>query len=87
MEGLISRVQLLQDAVTGIISIDQNDIVKVLTIASVVGIPPILVVGIYGMNFKYMPELNWSWGYPFALVLVAVSIALPLLWFKMKDWM
>jgi magnesium transporter len=56
-------------------------------IASVVGIPPILVVGIYGMNFKYMPELNWSWGYPFALVLVAVSIALPLLWFKMKDWM
>ena len=39
------------------------------------------------MNFKYMPELNWSWGYPFALVLVAVSIALPLLWFKMKDWM
>ena len=87
MEGLISRVQLLQDAVTGIISIDQNDIVKVLTIASVVGIPPILVVGIYGMNFKYMPELNWSWGYPFALVLVALSIALPLLWFKMKDWM
>ena len=60
---------------------------KVLTIASVVGIPPILVVGIYGMNFKYMPELNWAWGYPFALVLIAVSIALPLLWFKMKDWM
>ena len=87
MEGLISRVQLLQDAVTGIISIDQNDIVKVLTIASVVGIPPILVVGIYGMNFKYMPELNWSRGYPFALVLVAISMALPLLWFKMKDWM
>jgi magnesium transporter len=87
VEGLISRVQLLQDAVTGIISIDQNDIVKVLTIASVVGIPPILVVGIYGMNFKYMPELNWAWGYPFALVLIAVSIALPLLWFKMKDWM
>jgi hypothetical protein len=52
VEGLISRVQLLQDAVTGIISIDQNDIVKVLTIASVVGIPPILVVGIYGMNFQ-----------------------------------
>ena len=87
MEGLISRVQLLQDAVTGIISIDQNDTVKVLTIASVVGVPPILVVGIYGMNFKYMPELNWSWGYPFALVLVAISMALPLLWFKMKDWM
>jgi magnesium transporter len=87
VESLISRVQLLQDAVTGIISIDQNDIVKVLTIASVVGIPPILVVGIYGMNFKYMPELNWPWGYPFALVLVALSIVLPLVWFKLKDWM
>jgi magnesium transporter len=87
VESLVSRVQLLQDAATGIISIDQNDIVKVLTIASVVGIPPILVVGIYGMNFKYMPELDWPWGYPFALVLVAISIVLPLVWFKLKDWM
>jgi magnesium transporter len=87
VESLVSRVQLLQDAATGIISIDQNDIMKVLTIASVVGIPPILVVGIYGMNFKYMPELNWSWGYPFALLVIAVSIALPLVWFKLKDWM
>jgi magnesium transporter len=87
VEGLVSRVQLLQDAATGIISIDQNDVVKVLTIASVVGIPPILVVGIYGMNFKHMPELDWPWGYPFALVLVVLSIVLPLVWFKLKDWM
>jgi magnesium transporter len=87
VESLVSRVQLLQDAATGIISIDQNEIVKVLTIASVVGIPPVLVVGIYGMNFKYMPELNWPWGYPFALVLIAISIILPLVWFRLKDWM
>ncbi len=85
-EGLISRVQLLQDAVTGIINIDQNDVMKVLTIASVVGIPPVLVVGIYGMNFKNMPELDWAWGYPYALLMIVVTAALPLIWFKWKNW-
>ncbi|HWG07069.1 MAG TPA: CorA family divalent cation transporter [Beijerinckiaceae bacterium] len=85
-EGLVSRVQLLQDAATGIINIDQNEVMKVLTIASVVGIPPVLVVGIYGMNFKNMPELDWAWGYPYALALVLITALLPLLWFKWKDW-
>lgn len=85
-EGLVNRVQLLQDAATGIINIDQNDVMKVLTVASVVGIPPVLVVGIYGMNFKDMPEYNWSWGYPYALALVVVTALLPLIWFKWKDW-
>jgi len=85
-EGLVSRVQLLQDAASGIINIDQNDVMKVLTVASVVGIPPVLVVGIYGMNFKNMPELNWSWGYPYALGLLVVTALLPLIWFKWKDW-
>ncbi|HEY2530725.1 MAG TPA: CorA family divalent cation transporter [Xanthobacteraceae bacterium] len=85
-EGLVSRVQLLQDAATGIINIEQNDVMKVLTIASVVGIPPVLVVGIYGMNFKIMPELAWTWGYPYALALVFITAALPLIWFKWKDW-
>jgi magnesium transporter len=85
-EGLVSRVQLLQDAATGIINIDQNDVMKVLTIASVVGIPPVLVVGIYGMNFKNMPELDWSWGYEYALALILVTALLPLIWFKWKDW-
>lgn len=85
-EGLVSRVQLLQDAATGIINIDQNEVMKVLTIASVVGIPPVLVVGIYGMNFKNMPELDWAWGYPYALLMVVITAALPLIWFKWKDW-
>ena len=85
-EGLVSRVQLLQDAATGIINIDQNNVMKVLTVASVVGIPPVLVVGVYGMNFKNMPELNWSWGYPYALTLLVVSALVPLIWFKLKDW-
>jgi magnesium transporter len=85
-EGLINRVQLLQDAAGGIINIDQNEVMKVLTIASVVGIPPVLVAGIYGMNFKNMPEYDWSWGYPYALAAIVVTALLPLIWFKWKDW-
>ena len=85
-EGLISRVQLLQDAATGIINIDQNDVMKVLTIASVVGIPPVLVVGVYGMNFKNMPEHDRPGAIP-ALALIGITALLPLIWFKWKDWM
>ena len=85
-EGLVSRVQLLQDAATGIINIDQNDVMKVLTIASVVGIPPVLVAGIYGMNFKNMPEYDWAWGYQYGLALIVITALLPLIWFKWKDW-
>jgi magnesium transporter len=85
-EALVSRVQLLQDAAAGIINIDQNEVMKVLTVASVVGIPPVVVVGIYGMNFKNMPELNWTWGYPFALALALVTALVPLAWFKWKKW-
>jgi magnesium transporter len=85
-EGLVSRVQLLQDAAVGIISSDQNDVIKVLTIASVVGIPPVLIAGIYGMNFKNIHEYDWAWGYQWALGLIVVSALLPLLWFKWKNW-
>jgi magnesium transporter len=85
-EGLVNRVQLLQDAASGLINIDQNEVMKVLTIASVVGIPPVLVVGVYGMNFKNMPEYDWTWGYPYALAMVVITALLPLIWFKWKDW-
>jgi magnesium transporter len=85
--SLSGRIQLLQDAATGFISIEQNDVVKVLTVASVVGIPPVLVVGIYGMNFKYMPELSWHFGYPFAIFLCILTTVAPLLWFKWRGWL
>jgi magnesium transporter len=85
-EGLVNRIQLLQDAATGIINVAQNEVMKILTVASVAGIPPVLIAGIYGMNFKNMPELNWAWGYPFALVLILLTTLLPLIWFKWKDW-
>jgi magnesium transporter len=86
-EGHLSnKVQFLLDAVLGFISIEQNDLFKVLTIVSVVGIPPTLIAGIYGMNFKFMPELSWVWGYPFGLAAIALSAVIPLVWFKWKGW-
>lgn len=85
--SLTGRVQLLLDAATGFISIEQNDVVKVLTVVSVAGVPPVLIAGVYGMNFHNMPELAWPWGYPFALVLMVASTVLPILWFKWRDWL
>jgi magnesium transporter len=81
------KLQFLLDATLGFINIEQNEIVKTLTIASVVGIPPVLVAGIYGMNFRVMPELRWALGYPMALALIVVTGLLPLWWFKRRGWM
>ena len=86
-QHLSGKVQFLLDATLGFISIEQNDVVKALTIVSVVGVPPVLVAGVYGMNFAHMPELQWAFGYPFALVLMLVTGLLPLAWFKWRGWM
>ena len=83
---LTDKLQFLLDADLGFIATEQNDLFKVLTIASVVGIPPVLVAGVYGMNFHYMPELAWPDGYPFGLAMIVLSGLLPLLWFKWKGW-
>jgi magnesium transporter len=86
-EGHVSnKVHFLLDAILGFITIEQNDLFKVLTVVSVVGIPPTVVAGIYGMNFKFMPELSWHWGYPFGLALIALSAVVPFLWFKWRGW-
>jgi len=83
---LADKVQFLLDAVLGFISISQNDIFKVLTVWSIVGIPPTLLAGIWGMNFKVMPELGLAWGYPLALGAILLSALAPLGWFKWKGW-
>ena len=83
---LTDKLQFLLDAALGFINTEQNELFKVLTIASVAGIPPVLVAGIYGMNFHYMPELAWPDGYPFGLAMIVLSGVLPLLWFKWKGW-
>jgi magnesium transporter len=81
-----TKIQFLLDAILGLISTRQNEIFKVLTIASVVGIPPTLIASMYGMNFHNMPELSWRYGYQWGLALIALSAILPILWFKWRGW-
>ncbi len=83
---LSGKVQFLLDAILGFINTDQNDIFKVLTIVSVVGIPPTFIASMYGMNFHNMPEYSWAWGYQWGLGLIAVSTILPIVWFKWRGW-
>jgi magnesium transporter len=83
---LWGKVHFLLDAILGFINTDQNDIFKVLTMVSVVGIPPTLIASMYGMNFHNMPELSWRYGYQFGLALILVSTILPILWFKWRRW-
>lgn len=83
---LANKVQFLLDATLGFISIEQNNGIKILTVVSVVGVPPTLVASIYGMNFKWIPELDWGYGYFYALTLVVLSALVPLWWFKRRGW-
>lgn len=83
---LDGKNQFLLDAVLGFINTEQNELFKVLTIVSVVGVPPTLVASIYGMNFVVMPELHWRFGYAYALGAIVLSAVLPTLWFKWKGW-
>ena len=83
---LTDKIQFLLDAALGFINTEQNNLFKVLTIASVVGIPPTFIASMYGMNFHDMPELSWAWGYEWGLFLILLSTVLPIAWFKWKGW-
>jgi magnesium transporter len=83
---LWGKIHFLLDAILGFINTDQNDIFKVLTMVSVIGIPPTLIASMYGMNFHNMPELSWRYGYEFGLALILVSTILPIVWFKWRGW-
>ena len=83
---LSEKVQFLLDALVGMIGIAQNEVFKILTIVSIMGIPPTLVASIYGMNFKIIPELQWHYGYPYALALIVLSALAPLAWFRWRGW-
>lgn len=82
-----NKVQFLLEATLGMVNIEQNAIIKIFSVAAVVFLPPTLVASVFGMNFRYMPELDWRGGYPFALVLMVFSAVLPYLWFKRKGWL
>ena len=84
---LFDKINFLMNATIGFININQNRIIKIFSVASVALLPPTLIASIYGMNFKAMPELDWSLGYPYALGLMAVSVIAPFWYFRRKGWL
>jgi magnesium transporter len=83
---LNDKLQFLLDATLGFINIAQNNVMKVMAIASVVGIPPVLIAGIYGMNFKNIPEYDWAWGYAWGWGLIILTTLIPLGIFRWRKW-
>ncbi|MGH6834055.1 MAG: magnesium transporter CorA family protein [Methylocella sp.] len=83
---LTDKIQFLLDATLGLTNIDQNNIFRILTVVSVIGIPPTFVASMYGMNFKNIPEYDWSFGYQYGLLLIALSAIVPIIWFKWRGW-
>jgi magnesium transporter len=84
---LFDKINFLMNATVGFININQNKIIKLFSVASVALLPPTLIASIYGMNFKVMPELDWSLGYPYALGLMVVSVIAPFWLFRRKGWL
>lgn len=86
-QQLDDRTEFLLESVLGLINTEQNEIMKVMAIGSVVGIPPTVLVGIWGMNFSSMPELHWHHAYFYALGIIILSLLLPFIWFRHKGWL
>ena len=84
---LTNKITFLLDAMLGVVNIQQNNIIKLFSVAAVILMPPTLVASIYGMNFRHMPELDWTLGYPLALGLMILAGALPYLYFKWRKWL
>ena len=84
---ITNKVTFLLDAMLGVVNIQQNNIIKIFSVAAVVLMPPTLIASIYGMNFKHMPELDWHYSYPIVLVAMIVAAILPYMYFKWKKWL
>ena len=84
---LFDKINFLMDATVGFININQNKIIKLFSVAAVALLPPTLVASAYGMNFRFMPELEWTYGYPFALALMAASAIAPMWYFRRRGWL
>ena len=84
---LFDKINFLMDATVGFININQNKIIKIFSVASVALLPPTLIASIYGMNFQFMPELNFEWGYTYALVLMLASAIVPMWYFRKRGWL
>ncbi|MFT3778849.1 MAG: magnesium/cobalt transporter CorA [Ottowia sp.] len=84
---LFDKINFLMDATVGFININQNKIIKLFSVASVALLPPTLVASLYGMNFKFMPELEWQYGYAWALGMMVASALLPMWYFRRRGWL
>ena len=87
VQYLNMRINFMLDASLGMVTIEQNQIIKLFSVAAVMLMPPTLIASIYGMNFKYMPELQWDWGYPYALGLMIASSIGFFIYFRRKGWL
>ncbi len=84
---LAGKITFVLDAMLGVVNLEQNNIIKLFSVMAVVLMPPTLIASIYGMNFKIMPELEWTHGYPMALVLMLIAAVVPYYIFKLKKWL
>ena len=84
---LFDKINFLMDATVGFININQNKIIKIFSVASVALLPPTLIASLYGMNFRFMPETEWAYGYPMALAMMACSAIIPMLYFRKRGWL
>jgi magnesium transporter len=84
---LSNKITFVLDAMLGVVNLEQNNIIKLFSVMAVVLMPPTLIASIYGMNFKIMPELEWTHGYPMALVMMVLAAVLPYFVFKWKKWL
>jgi magnesium transporter len=80
------KITFLLDATLGMVNVEQNNIIKIFSIAAGVFLPPTLIASVYGMNFSFMPELRWQYGYPMAWLLMLASALIPLWFFKRRGW-
>ena len=84
---LFDKINFLMDATVGFININQNKIIKIFSVASVALLPPTLIASVYGMNFKFMPELEWEFGYGYVVGLMILSAVGPMLYFRKRGWL
>ncbi|AFI03474.1 magnesium/cobalt transporter CorA [Helicobacter cetorum] len=83
----LNSLDNIQNLFASQVNVEQNEIIKVFTVATMAMMPPTLIGTVYGMNFKFMPELEWQYGYLFALIIMAISTILPVIYFKKKGWL
>ncbi|HEY2255282.1 MAG TPA: CorA family divalent cation transporter, partial [Variovorax sp.] len=84
---LFDKINFLMDATVGFININQNKTIKIFSVASVALLPPTLIASVYGMNFKFMPEIDWEYGYGYAIALMVASALIPMLYFRSRGWL